>query len=251
MILTRLSLLGALLVLSCAPTPDPAPQKSPENSKAKRNRDLPRTIKAEKPKYTAQELRFRLFPQIFRATEGDPAEGFDGGEGLLSLAPELGLRIVPGVRDRGFLRAATREELSAVDGLGIDRNEMYRVNLAGLLREASMLSIGDPSAGRFLYLDTDASAGIEALVLLPEIWQKAEESLGRSAVLVLPDAGHCRFLPLGPTQMLAEMSKDCATWFDQASRPLCSGVVHRDGEGRLRLGQDFAKLASAVRSMRR
>lgn len=240
---------------SCGSEAKPRAKPPSKSSKIVRSKDLPPTETRRTAALTAQELRFRVFPKFIHLEDGKsadeardaadatPGSGDAAAGGVLEPDPKTGLGIVPCVRDGSFLREASAEELAKLDSLGMSRAEIYRQNLARLMRKASLLSIGEPDGARFLYLDT-ALSGVEALVLLPEFWTKAADALGQEAMLALPDGGHCRFLPAGPTRLSVGMAQDLDTWHRDASRPLALGLIRREGE-RLVLVQSFADLHRA------
>lgn len=193
------------------------------------DKDLPRAVPRDRTSLGADELRYRVFPWIVRAESISTPSADRALDGLLRFDSGLGLAIIPRIREGGHFRDPSPEEIAKVDALGVPRGTIYRDNLARLLREASLLSIGEPGGNRFLYLDT-ALAGVEALILLPEVWQRATSELAQEPMLVLPDRAHCRFLPAGPTRVFAAMAKDLDAWNRQGSAPLASQAIWLDGE---------------------
>lgn len=194
---------------------------------------------------SAAELRFRVYPWLVRrSSDGASSPELDTSVGLLALDPTCGIAIVPRVRDGNVYREATSAEAALIDGFGSKLATIYRENLARLFTEAGPLTVvGDPSGPgmRFLDLDTDI-AGTEALILLPETWDKVEATLGRAALLALPDRKLCRFLSAGPWLVNVEMAKDFAKRHREGSTPLAAGFLWRDAT-RIRVGPSFAGLA--------
>lgn len=230
-----------LFVIASSCGEAPKTEESPRTTKNKTEgaRDG-QAIPPDRPDLTAQELRFRLFPWLSRGVADRPSE--PPVAGLLRFAAGVDLQILPRIREGAYYRDATEAELRSIDTVGVPREQIYRENLARLFREASPLTvIGDPSGMRFIEFDT-ALAGSEALILLPELWDSVERTLGREAILALPDRGMCRFLPAGPWNFVTEMAPTFIERHEGASAPLAGTLLFRDG-GTIRRGHTFESLA--------
>ncbi|MCA8969804.1 MAG: hypothetical protein KDC95_08480 [Planctomycetes bacterium] len=224
---------------SCGEGRKPVERPKASQDKANGARDG-QAVQPERPELTAQELRFRLFPRLSPGRADLPTE--PPVAGLLRFEDGVGLQIQPRIREGAYYRDATEAELRSIDTVGVPREQIYRENLARLFREASPLTvIGDPSGMRFIEFDT-ALAGSEALILLPELWDSVERTLGREAVLALPDRGMCRFLPAGPWSFVGEMVPTFVERHEGASAPLADTLLFRDGQ-RIRRGNTFESLA--------
>jgi hypothetical protein len=202
------------LPLACgkqAPEPPrPAPPVNP-----------PGTASQESPR----QLRHQLLPQLARGAPLPPE-----GSGLLRLAPDLGVGVLPVLQGPGQQRVPTAVEIRAFEAEGDSLATLYRQNLGRLVRSASLLSIGDPWEGiRFLYLDTGLPQA-ESLILLPEIWTEATRALDREIWALVPDRGHCRFVPAGPWRLIVEMASDLQQWYEEGGAPLFDRCLRREGD---------------------
>lgn len=238
---------AVLTVAASCDGPEPSGSAPQGASQSKPEQGVPSIApKAASPgPVSAAELRFRVYPWLVKgSSEGASSPEIDTSVGLLALDPTCGIAIVPRVRDGNVYREATSAEAALVEGFGPKLATIYRENLARLFTEAGPLTVvGDPSGPgmRFLDLDTDI-AGTEALILLPETWDKVEATLGRAALLALPDRKLCRFLSAGPWLVNVEMAKDFAKRHREGSTPLAAGFLWRDAT-RIRVGPSFAGLA--------
>lgn len=227
----RTGQIALVLGVGCSPSPSAPDPVASQSAKPKVVKQL------DKPE-TPRELRHRLVPGLRIQPDAAP---FDAA-GLLSLPKELGVAVVPILRRTGQHRQPTKEELSRIAALGEPLALAYRRNLGRMVNEASIRAIGGERSGEARLLDIDTSLpGVEACILLPELWDQARATIGREVWLALPDRGHCQFLPAGPWRVVAEMIDELARRSAHASEPLFDRFLYRSGDT-LRGGPTFASM---------
>lgn len=227
-----LLLLACVGVWGCAEAEPPVEVETPAIAKRASKKTL------RKPE-TARELRHRLIPRI---VAGGKQPAWDVP--LLRFDAELGLGVTSILRRTGHHRPPTEQERHAIASLGEPLGRTLRRNLGRMLREAELKAYlgADSTQAGCLYLETELP-GVEACILLPELWDHVQKALKTEAWLALPDRGHCYFVPADPSPMVRRMAKELfAGWYAEGSDPLCDRMIVRHGN-LLVAGPSFAQLA--------
>ena len=214
--------------------------------------------RAAKPKLTPRTVEQAVLPRLVRVgakeagsnsagsrspgpdKAGSTKAGFDGGTKLLSLDPRLGLGTEAALDLLGEYRRASAAELARLATICKDIRKPYRNRLAKIAKEVDIRGIGE---GKTVFYDVQLDRqGVESLVLLPEFWDSLEKLLGGPIWVALPDRRHMRIFRARIDSVLRHMASDFVTWSRDASEPLATSIILREGK-RLVPGPSFEKLA--------